>query len=414
MSRLQTRLNQLAFGDDPKQRLRVQQSLMASSAYGLFVILGWLGIYCGLAATPHPLWLTIYSLTGSLTFYLMIRTGFNRRFKTDPALTIAQQVVALIAAIWMFSIAGADRGATLCIIMLIFAFGSFANKTWQMVYLSVFTLAMLAGVMVWQYRTDPATYPIRVALFQFAYIFFVIWPICILTGRMNALRRQLSGQKIALQQALEQIQLKAESDELTGLVNRRAMVPLLQNEMRGAKTGQGQICLGLIDIDKFKDINDRYGHQVGDEALRAFARISRSGLRAEDVMARWGGEEFLVMLPGTTVEQGVQCLERIREILESTTLDHIHPGLRFTISAGVTNLHGEDHLEAAVERADQAMYLAKQTGRNRIVRGALHAANDTTWRSDIRVAMGFGSTAGVGEGAEMGGADILRETPDSA
>ena len=135
------------------------------------------------------------------------------------------------------------------------------------------------------------------------------------------------------------------------------------------------ICLALIDIDLFKSINDRFGHQGGDDVLRIFAAVTKTALRIGDLFSRWGGEEFLLMLPDTSVDQGVECLNRVREVLAATSFDTIAPGLRVTISAGVTDLHPSDRLEMAVERADQAMYRAKQSGRDQVILGEVHAGS---------------------------------------
>jgi diguanylate cyclase len=113
--------------------------------------------------------------------------------------------------------------------------------------------------------------------------------------------------------------------------------------------------------------------------LRMFAAVTKKTLRAGDMFSRWGGEEFLLMLPDTSVNQGLECLNRVREVLAATSFDAIAPGLRVTISAGVTDLHPDDTLAAAVERADQSMYRAKQSGRDQVILGEVHARS-----SDVR------------------------------
>jgi diguanylate cyclase (GGDEF)-like protein len=124
------------------------------------------------------------------------------------------------------------------------------------------------------------------------------------------------------------------------------------------------MCLVLLDIDLFKRINDTHGHQAGDIVLRRFAAAGRATLRASDVLARWGGEEFLLMLPDTTPTQAIACVERIRRSVAQLAFDDIAPGLTVTFSAGLSLCTGENQLEAAIEGADQAMYRAKTQGRN--------------------------------------------------
>lgn len=156
------------------------------------------------------------------------------------------------------------------------------------------------------------------------------------------------------------------------------MVRAIKHELTPRNPTPGAICLALIDIDLFKSINDQFGHQVGDEVLRTFANVTKRTLRFGDMFSRWGGEEFLLMLPDTSVSQGIECLNRIRAVLAATSFDAIAPGLGVTISAGVTDLHPDDTLEVAVERADQAMYRAKQSGRNQVILGKVHASGSPT------------------------------------
>lgn len=124
------------------------------------------------------------------------------------------------------------------------------------------------------------------------------------------------------------------------------------------------MCLALLDIDHFKQVNDRFGHQAGDIVLKAFADSVTAGLRGADVMARWGGEEFLLLLPDTDADEGLKCVERMRAKLADITFDEIEPGLRVTFSAGLVSYEPGVSGEAAIERADAAMYRAKQAGRN--------------------------------------------------
>ena len=129
--------------------------------------------------------------------------------------------------------------------------------------------------------------------------------------------------------------------------------------------------VALLDIDFFKRINDTYGHSGGDLVLKTFAQLTRDSLRSTDVMGRWGGEEFLLMLPDTSAADAAQCVERMRSQLARLSADAIAPGLRVTFSAGVAEVGGVDELETAIEHADQAMYRAKVQGRNcTVVAGA--------------------------------------------
>jgi diguanylate cyclase (GGDEF)-like protein len=186
-----------------------------------------------------------------------------------------------------------------------------------------------------------------------------------LSIQLGRMRRRLSRQKKELQEAVERIQTLATRDALTGLLNRRAMLEALSHEAQRAQRSGEPLCLALIDLDHFKHINDTHGHAAGDRVLCRFAEIAREELRTTDVLSRWGGEEFMLLLPATGVPAALVCIERVRTRLATTQFDDIAPGLTATFSAGFAQCRGEADLEHAIERADQAMYKAKAEGRNR-------------------------------------------------
>jgi diguanylate cyclase len=171
-----------------------------------------------------------------------------------------------------------------------------------------------------------------------------------------------------LAKALKQVEQLAARDELTGLFNRRHMMELLRVEkQRTDRTGRG-FALGVIDVDHFKSVNDRFGHHVGDEVLASLSAALNAGLRDTDVVARWGGEEFLVMFTDTDDQMPLAVLDRIRSHLADTQVSQTRPDLRVSFSAGLTAYHVGEGLNGTIERADQALYLAKANGRSRTER----------------------------------------------
>jgi diguanylate cyclase len=363
-------LSGLLFGSSLKQRRLVQRTTLAGAVAVLLLILHFFEMQSGLMTKAQLLWLTAFTLCGIVGFYGVLRFGTDLRIGQRINWTFPQQLFAIVTIIWTFAVVGPDRSAVIGLLVLILIYGVFAFRPREMVGLALLTLAMLAAVMFWQYRNGSVETPASVSIFQFCYAVLAIGPVCVVSSQINGLQRALAGKKEALENALEQIRRLAESDDLTGLLNRRAMAEMMRLELRGPPT---KICITLIDIDFFKSVNDKFGHQMGDEVLRRFAEAAKTTLRAGDMFARWGGEEFLMMLQDTSVEQGMECLERVRHALAETSFEDICPGLRITISAGVTDLHPHDTLEKAVERADQAMYGAKQSGRDRVILGTLHA-----------------------------------------
>lgn len=155
-------------------------------------------------------------------------------------------------------------------------------------------------------------------------------------------------------------------DELTKLYNRRALEELVPKEVTRAFRFEHQLSILLIDIDNFKQINDIYGHQTGDQVLREIGRILKVETFNNEFSFRYGGEEFLVLLPETTEQQAEVIAERIREVIARTPLLPSHRE-RCTASFGVSALRDGEHWESLIERADKALYSAKRSGKNRVV-----------------------------------------------
>jgi len=158
----------------------------------------------------------------------------------------------------------------------------------------------------------------------------------------------------------------AMNDALTRIRNRRAMDQLLKFEMERVHNEVRDFSIILGDIDHFKRVNDTYGHDIGDKALQWFASTLQSNLRVQDVVARWGGEEFLILLPDTNLDVAEQIAERLREIVESSQVDVQDESIRITFSAGISSSTTNRDVKNLCKIADQALYVAKQT-RNCVV-----------------------------------------------
>jgi diguanylate cyclase (GGDEF)-like protein len=158
----------------------------------------------------------------------------------------------------------------------------------------------------------------------------------------------------------------AEVDGLTGVYNRRYYETELRRALETARRTGQQLSIVVFDLDHFKDYNDRYGHLVGDELLKAVARLIQGSVRQSDMVARYGGEEFVVLLADTGLDAALQVAEKLRQIVRRALLaDGKVQGL--TLSAGVATTRGEESAEQLFERADRALYAAKDQGRDRVV-----------------------------------------------
>jgi diguanylate cyclase (GGDEF)-like protein len=162
----------------------------------------------------------------------------------------------------------------------------------------------------------------------------------------------------------------ARTDALTGLKNRRAFDEEVQMEIRRAVRHGTALTLVMADIDHFKRINDNFGHQFGDLVLAHFSRIISMSIRTIDVPGRWGGEEFVILMPDTGLEEACQVAERIRMTFEQSPLKRGGDDCVVTASFGLAQLSAkEPTLDFLLSRADTALYRAKEDGRNRLVKG---------------------------------------------
>jgi len=167
----------------------------------------------------------------------------------------------------------------------------------------------------------------------------------------------------------DMVERQALVDGLTGLANRRAASHALHAEAARAERLETPLSVVLADLDGFKEVNDEHGHAVGDAVLRAFAEVLRDTLRDSDLACRWGGEEFLLLLPGAGEDGATQLAERVRIGLAARRIPSV-PGLRVTASFGVAEYAGEANTEQLVAAADDALYRAKRGGKDRVVRAA--------------------------------------------
>lgn len=165
----------------------------------------------------------------------------------------------------------------------------------------------------------------------------------------------------------------ASTDALTGLANRRYMTELLELEFKRQERYEHGFSIIMIDLDKFKQVNDVFGHEAGDQVLTQAANLLKTSLRASDTSSRWGGEEFLILLPETQNSNSLHVAENLRKTIEA----QLHyADYRVTVSVGVASFRPEDSLRSLVKRADDALYKAKERGGNQVV-------NETTKETGV-------------------------------
>ena len=189
-----------------------------------------------------------------------------------------------------------------------------------------------------------------------------------LKRQATQLQRQIDERTHDLRIANQRLDVLASNDALTGVYNRRRFMELVGDERRQAR--QHSICMAIFDLDHFKQINDNYGHQAGDAVICGAVEIIKQHCRQGDLVGRYGGEEFVMCLPDTSLQGAHDTVERIRKLLASTVMTHDGRSLSVTVSVGVAVLREDEPIEQWLSRADKALYEAKHGGRNRSVTAA--------------------------------------------
>ncbi|BDU74368.1 diguanylate cyclase [Mesoterricola silvestris] len=182
-------------------------------------------------------------------------------------------------------------------------------------------------------------------------------------GKITRISDGFQGQLKALNEVL---QLASRTDSLTGIPNRRAMMEDLHAELLRTQRDGGSMAVIMADVDRFKAVNDTYGHEAGDQVLVALAQALRGALRAYDVCARWGGEEFLVLLPATARQGALEVGEKLRKAAAALSVPAAETRVTVGLSVGLAVLERGESMDALIRRADAAMYLAKRQGGNRV------------------------------------------------
>ncbi|MGH8369818.1 MAG: GGDEF domain-containing protein, partial [Gammaproteobacteria bacterium] len=296
---------------------------------------------------------------------------------SDPSLTLPQMLLATVWVMILVALAPRVRGILLLLYVVIFLFGIFRLRRSQYLWLTAFALVGYGTIVLREIGTRISTEPLSLELLQFAVLIVTLIWLAFFGSYVGQLRDTVARRNRELREALTRNRELAIRDDLTGVFNRRHILEILEQERaRALRTGRG-FGLCLMDIDHFKDINDRYGHLAGDEILREFAyrvageireldRMGRDGKSEQETFGRYGGEEFLLVLPETDAEGTRICGERIRTRIG---IEHFKSGAaeaNITVSIGITIYHPDENIRETLARADQALYRAKHDGRNRV------------------------------------------------
>jgi diguanylate cyclase (GGDEF)-like protein len=360
------RLFDLVLTRDRKQRRCITVQLLAALIMAVCIAAIAFAAHFGMADPRQVAVLGILCALSSATFFTLIRSGINQRCQ-DPTLAFPQTIVAQTLIAFGYAICGPFHAVGLLMLALVMVFGMFSLRAAAVQLSCLYTVAILALVMSWRVRTDPVHYSAHIEIIYFVLLATALPAISGLSRHLMDMRLRLKSQKRALEAALDRIQDMATRDELTGLPNRRFMMAQLQEHALRRSRGGLPFYVGMVDLDHFKSVNDTYGHAVGDDVLRSFGTQARTALRTTDLIGRWGGEEFLLVLPETQPGEPTVALARLRSNLGEAEVSAAEPHLRVAFSSGFTRYVEGEPIGQAIERADRALYAAKTAGRNRSV-----------------------------------------------
>lgn len=304
----------------------------------------------------------------SVAVYIAISEAkVNDRFRDHYF--ISQQTSISLAIMLMFLYFAPEVGCLfLCSIFLVFTFGALRSTPRQTII--GWTMAAVGLTVLFLLTDKPIGMPTGTPLERFAtmLVFILVLGRGMIVGLFSSsLHESLYRRGIELKKAYKRIEELAELDELTGSLNRRCIMQTLDEEIIRARRSSVPCAVALIDLDWFKRINDRFGHPAGDEALRAFAITVFANIRSIDKFGRYGGEEFLLILPETSDGAALRTVDRLRGIVAALDWSAISQDMSVTMSAGLATLRPDDTADSILARADHLLYQAKDMGRNRVV-----------------------------------------------
>ena len=356
------------FPADERQSLRIGRFLMAAGTSLLVCLALALCAFLGLLPWHVAIEGTAGIFTLALAFYVLFLSRLNLRF-ADPSLTTEQVGAALLFLAYLAYHTGPARHALILFYPVAMLFGVLRLSAARLMVLALLALGAHGVVLQLSYARSPGM-DVRAALTEFAVLMIVLPWLAVMGGYVTRLRTRLADSHRELERALGRIEEIAVRDELTGAYNRRYALEALAVERSRAERLSQPFSIWLIDVDHFKAINDRFGHAAGDAVLRHIAQAVPTELRGVDLFARFGGEEFLVVVPGTGAEGAAACAERVRSRIAAAAGAGLPEGLALSGSIGVATYRPGETLEALLARADQALYRAKAQGRNRVVTAA--------------------------------------------
>lgn len=309
--------------------------------------------------------LVLFQASGYVLFFLYMQTGRNRTH-ADPSMTMPLLVWATTAI--LVSAYFVDQ-VRLCVMIMFFVFmveGAFRLRLIDFGLLSVYCTAGYLAILFVVKEQYPENIDRTAELIQWAAFAMLTTGFAFMAGEIGTIRQQLERRKKQNETAKARMEELAIKDELTQLFNRRHAMELLRHHKGLADRGAYEFAVCYVDLDHFKQINDNFGHHVGDLVLKRFAQAATTTVSGVDHVARLGGEEFIVILVKSNLEAARLVSERLRQGVADIDFSDVSPRLHVSASLGLTMYRPQEKPESLLSRADEALYSSKQGGRNRV------------------------------------------------
>ncbi|MBL4679449.1 MAG: GGDEF domain-containing protein [Pseudomonadales bacterium] len=357
------------FKVDTKSDQRSRIYRVATLGAGIFIhlMVCWTVLAIGYMSIEPIQFLGIASLAGAgfLVFALAILLEWNLSLE-DPDMNLPQMIwavsVVIMTSYFSFELKPVVVLSGLAMIVL----GANRLSKKELLIFAAYSMVVYIASVFYKAQFNSLSWITEIVIMIAFGLVLVFGPV-LYRLEMVMFENTLIDKNAELNEALTRIRELAIKDELTGAYNRRHLMEVLTQQKAMADRRNYHFTLCYVDLDFFKRVNDRFGHSTGDIVLKGFSEIAQSILREVDCVSRIGGEEFVLVLAGTTQEAAKIAARRIGEKLSKLQVSSIEPNYRITASMGITEFRQNEDIEQTMDRADKALYDAKRTGRNKVI-----------------------------------------------
>lgn len=345
------------------QKLRLQRMAWGFGAqFSTWLVICGLYLVGMLPGLPVAVYFVVI-LTINLRFFILIKTNINLRFK-DPSVTAGQIIAPILPGVFIMFFVVDPQARTVFLLTATsgMMFGSFVLTRRGMLFVGAFIMTSYLVLLTALHLFAPERMDWRIEIFMvFTYASVLL--------TVAYLGSYIAGLRLNLKEKNRQLGELAARDPLTQLPNRRSLMDQLSQEVARVErrsADENALCVSMLDVDHFKRINDNWGHDAGDAVLCRISNELRKIMRQGDFLGRFGGEEFVVILPESTLAAAQRAAQRIQDCVANLSFAELPDGERVTVSQGLAIYQPGERIDTTLKRADEALYIAKENGRNQV------------------------------------------------